>query len=379
MTNSIKIQQRELSRAANATASLVKRSATTLPVLTNVLVEASGNVVSFVGTDLESHIRAECQATIEGTGLRFTIPAARLSEIVALFDPTDEVTIRPEGGNVVVETESATYKLASLPADDFPLWTEESATCAVQLPGDDLLRLIDSVLYALPAKDHRRVLMGALCQIGTDERLQMTATDGKKLARASVQAESLDTDNKSGVAVISGKLLADIRKQIAGSAPVRFEIGERQAAFVVSGIEYRTNVFDGKFPDCDAVIPKEFAHTVRLSRDAFKLAAKRAGVVSQDQNRSVILKFAGNACDFSAMAADVGTYHGSVPVEMDGEPVEIGYNWQLMCDTLDSFESDKIVLRIKSPQSPSVLTCEGDGDHLCVLMPIKLAELKPKE
>lgn len=369
------IEQKDLVQAATVVASLLKRSQTTLPVLSNLLVEAEDGRATFIGTDLESHVTVRVPAQVVGGPARLTLPADKLAELVGLLPAGSNVVLKDEGGQVVISSTANEYRLVTLPADDYPVWTPDEATASFGVTQKQLKRLIDAVLYALPGKDHRRVLMGALTEI-KDLSLRLTATDGKKLSRMSVSLGEVE-GNRNNKCVVSGKLLADVRKVLGDEGSVRVEIGERQAAFLVDNVEYRTNVIEGKYPDCDAVIPKDFPFQVRLNREQFKLAARRAGVVSEDRNKSIILKFADNSCDFSSMAADVGTFHGRVGVEYDGNPIEIAFNYQLMIETLDSFAHPDIRLNIKSEQSPTVLICDAEPDHLCVLMPIKLADLRP--
>jgi len=369
------IEQKDLVQAATVVASLLKRSQTTLPVLSNLLVEAEDGRATFIGTDLESHVTVRVPATVVGGPARLTLPADKLAELVGLLPAGSNVVLKDEGGQVVVTSSSNEYRLVTLPADDYPVWTPDEATASFGVTQKQLKRLIDAIMYALPAKDHRRVLMGALTEV-KDMNLRLTATDGKKLSRMSVSLGEVE-GNRNTKCVVSGKLLGDIRKILGDEGSVRVEIGERQAAFLVDNVEYRTNVIEGKYPDADAVIPRDFPFKVRLNREQFKLAARRAGVVSEDRNKSIILKFADNACDFTSMAADVGTFHGKVGVEYDGNPIEIAFNYQLMIETLDSFGHPDIRLNIKSEQSPTILVCDAEPDHLCVLMPIKLADLRP--
>jgi len=314
-------------------------------------------------------------AEVKGGPSRLTLPADKLAELVGLMPSGSSIVMRDEGGQVAIISTASEYHLVTLPADDYPVWTPDEALAKFSVTQKQLKRLIDAVLYALPAKDHRRVLMGSLLEL-KDMSLRLTATDGKKLSRMSVSLGDVEGD-RNARCVVSGKLLADLRKVLGDEGSVQVEVGERQAAFLVDNVEYRTNVIEGKYPDCDAVIPKDFPFVVRLNREQFKMAARRAGVVSEDRNKSIILKFGDNLCEFSSMAADVGTFQGSVSVEYDENPLEIAFNYQLMIETLDSFGHPDIRLNIKSEQSPTVLLCDAEPEHLCVLMPIKLTDLRP--
>ncbi len=368
------IEQKDLTQAALVVASLLKRSQTTLPVLSNLLIDAEDGQAVFLGTDLESHVRVRIPAQLEGGAGQLTLPADKLAELVSLLPAGSQVLLADEGGQVKVTCASNQYRLVTLPADEYPKWTPDTFVSKFSVTQKQMRRLIDAILYALPAKDHRRVLMGALMEV-KDLNLRLTATDGKKLSRMSVALGDIEGDPTVKV-VVSGKLLADLRKVLGDEGSVTVEVGERQVAFFVDNVEYRTNVIEGKYPDCDAVIPRDFPFQVRLNRDQFKDAARRAGVVSEDKNKSIILKFEDNTCEFTSMAADIGTFAGKVSVEYEGNALEIAYNYQLMIETLNSFAHADVRLKIKSEQSPTVMACDDEPDHLCVLMPIKLADLR---
>jgi DNA polymerase-3 subunit beta len=368
------LEQQDLTQASMIVAGMLKKSQTTLPVLSNLLIEAEGGIAHFIGTDLESFVRVRVPAEIGGSSARMTLPADKLSELVSLLPAGQRIVLADEGGQVAIKTEQATYNLVTLPADDYPQWNAEDSLTSIVLPQKELRRLLDAVLYALPPKDHRRVLMGALFEIN-DMVLTITATDGKKLSRIRTKIQSSEGDSVAQC-VISGKLLNDMKRILSDEGPVRIEIGNRQVAFLVDNVEYRTNVIEGKYPDCNAVIPKEFPFQVKLNRTQFLLAARRAGVVSEDKNKSIILRLSENNCEFTSMAADVGRFSGNVTVNYQGNPIEIAFNYMLMIETLNSFGHPEITLKIKSEQSPTVLSCDAEMDHLCVLMPIKLAELR---
>jgi DNA polymerase-3 subunit beta len=371
----IALEQNDLQEAANVVASLLKRSATTLPVLSNMLIDASEtDRVLFLGTDLESFVRIRVPATIKGGNARLTVPADKMAELVSLLPSGTTVRLIDEGGHVRIVCDANEYNLVTLPPDDYPNWHPETPTIRFTITQKQLKALLDAVLYAVPSKDHRRVLMGALMEL-QPEGVRLTATDGKKLSRMRVPKTESEGEGVQR-AVVSGKLLADVRRVLRDEGLVTVELGPKQVCFQVDHVEYRTNMIEGKYPDCDAVIPKDFPHQVRLNRNQFEAAARRAGVVSEDKTKSIILKFEDGRCHFTSMAADVGTFSGDVPVEYQGKTLEIAFNYELMIETLNSFSHPDIKLNIKSEQSPCVLICDEEPEHLCVLMPIKLADIR---
>ena len=366
-------EQKDLTQATTIVAGLLKRSATTLPLLSNLLLEVRDGKAVFTGTDLESMVRVTIPVRADGPA-RLTLPADKLAELVALLPAGCEVTIEDNAGLAVIKTESNNYQLVTLPADDYPQWRIEAPVTRIEAKQSQFKRLIDAVAYAIPPKDHRRVLMGGLLEVrGLVARL--TGTDGKKLSRMSIELAAAEGEENASL-VVPGKLIGDLRKVLGEEGPLCAELGERQVAFIVDNAEFRTNCIEGRYPDCDAVIPKEFPGKARLNGDSFQMAVRRAGVTSDDKNKSIVLKFHEGGCDFESSAADVGRFTGATALEYQGPPVEIAFNYQLLIETLGSFSHPDILLNVKSEQAPCLFKCNEEKDHLCVLMPIKLADVR---
>lgn len=344
-----------------------------MPVLSNMLIDCKDGVAVFLGTDQESLVRVRVPVVNEGTG-RMTVPADKMTELVSLLPTDAPASLVDKGGHAIIQSETIEYQLVTLPPDDYPRWKSAPTLSTFSVTQKQLKRVLDAILYALPAKEHRRVLTGSLLEIH-DGKLRMTATDGKKLSRMSCEVSDLDGDGVLKT-VVPGKVLHDLRRNLGDEGSVKVEVGERQIVLTLDEIEYRTNTIEGKYPDCDAVIPAEFPFEIRLNRDRFQVATRRAGVTSDDKNKSVVLRFHDNSCAFSSAAADVGEFTGDVAVEFEGGPVELAFNYQLAIDTLNSFSHPDIHLKADSQQKPCVFVCDEEPDHLCVLMPIKLSELR---
>lgn len=372
----LRIPQPALQQATSIVSSLAGRASTPMPVVNNVLVTAHNGLVQVIGTDLESQVTVNVAASIEAEG-RTTLDAARLADIVRLLPSDSEIEIEASGGRATVITESNEYRLMTLPAEDFPEWPVEPIVTKFRLEQKTLRELLDATIYALPPKDVRRILLGTLYEL-RDNMLRLTATDGKKLARVSAPVPEID--GKGGASlVVPGKLQADLKKLLGDQGPVDIEVAARQITFRVNNVVYRTQSIEGKYPDCDAVIPKEFPLEVRLNRDRFLSAAKRAGVVTDDQNKTIVLKFAANSCQFTSSAYDVGNFNGKVGLEYSHAPIELAFNFEFLVETLGCFREPELTMRIKSRTAPVVFVSDKEPLRLALLMPIKQAAPPPDE
>lgn len=369
------ISRGDLLRAARVAHGVVRRAPGSIPVLSNVLLdfgEAEEGVwrVAFVGTDLESVVRVSVPAQVVGGPGRLTVPADKLAEIAGVLEGGD-VHVRPDGGHVRIGCGVDEYDLVSLPADDYPVWVGEPCGVSVELPVGELAGVLDATLYALPTMDHRRVLMGLLVELG-GMGIRATGTDGKQMSRVRRDASVVG----EGRGVVPGRFLGEVRKALGDEGVVRLEMGERQVCIVVGDVEFRSNLIVGKYPDIDAVVPREFRWEVRVNRPAMIVAARRAGVTADSKIRTVVLSFVGGGvCRFSSMAEDVGAFQGAVDVAFEGDGFEVAFNVQLFVETLGSFVGDELVFCVADPVKPCVVRCDADPDRLCVLMPVRLADV----
>lgn len=378
----VQLPQKDLELAASVVSNLADRGAGPMPVLGYLLIDANEQGVQFRGTDNEAYVSVSCGANVRKPG-RATVPADTFRELIKLMPPMGEVDMEEQNGKIDIQCETNQYKLMTLPATEFPDWPSVPGEARFQIAQKTLKNLIDASAYALPTKDHRRVLLGVFFELG-DHQLRLTATDGKKLARISAPVPEVEGTQTASI-VVPRKLLDNLSKFLGNEGPVEVELcgmeggrGQaRQIVFRFGNIVYRGNGIEGKYPDCDAVIPKEFPIQIDFNRDVFLTASKRAGVVTDDKNKSIILKFDNNACHFHSMAHDLGTFSGKISMDYTGPTIELAFNFQFLNETLGRFSSPELNMLIKNATAPVVFKSRQEETRLSLLMPIKLADLRP--
>ncbi|MCC5877267.1 MAG: DNA polymerase III subunit beta [Candidatus Sumerlaeia bacterium] len=366
------VSQKELEVAASAVSGLADKSGSTHAAAANVLIEATERGVQFRATDMESMVTVNTEARVEKPGIT-TIPAEAFRDIVKSLPPSGEVTIELHTGKVRISCETNEFLIVTTPPDDFPIWQMETGNCKFQISQKMLRTMIDSTVYALPAKDHRRVLMGIYVEL-SDNTLRMTATDGKKLSRIFTSIPEIEGSGEATL-ILPRKLADNILKTIGSEGPVEVEFSDRQITLRFANITYKGMGIEGKYPDCDQVIPKEFPIVIMLNRDVFLQAVRRAGVTSDERNRSIVLNFDNNKVEFHSYHHDLGAFDGSIPVEYPHERIELAFNHTFLIDTLSKFPSPDVRLLIKNQRSPVVFRNQEDDQRLALLMPIKLSDV----
>lgn len=373
----LRLPQKDFQHAATIVSALVAKAATPMPVLNNILIRAEKGVISLEGTDIESQVVATIPGTIEREG-QTTVEAARVASIVKLLPGGADVILDATEGRAILSCDGNEYRLNTLPVEDFPEWTREEPVTTIHIEQKVLRYMLGAAQYAIASgKDGRRVLFGIQARV-RDNVLQFTATDGKKLSRVWRTVAQVEGKPDAEL-ILPAKPAAELHKSLADEGPVDIQFTPRQVFFRAGNITLRTQTIDGKYPDCDAVIPKEFPLEVRFDRDRFLAAVRRAGVVASDLNRSILLKISQDSCEFQSMAHDVGSFNGKMPVTYSGEAVRVAFNCEYLMETISGFADPEIRMLLRNSTSPVVFRTDKEAERLSLLMPIKLTSVPSTE
>jgi len=360
----------QLVKAASITQSLVNVQSS-LPVLANVLIETEGEGAVFVATDLESSVRCTVPAKVDAAG-RTTVPARTFAELVKEL-PEGEASLELEGDLVKIQAEENSYHLQTMPPEDFPSWPQLSPHSTLVLGQADLGGMLGRILFAIPQRDPRKVLLGALFDV-RNGHLIVVATDGKKLGysrRALVESAGA----RDISAIIPHKILFEVQRHLGDEGEVKIQISERQVAFDLGDVVYLSSKIDGTFPNYEMVIPKEINRQVRFDRDEFAAAIRRASIISEEKNNSIILRLAPERARITSRTYDVGDYEGRFPVNYEGDPFDIAFNHKYLTEVMRIMADKAVVMRVKQTSSPVIFVNESDEDSIYLIMPIKMSDL----
>ena len=364
----------DLTLATNVVHNVVNLQSS-LPILSNILIRAGDAKAVFMASDLEANVRCEIPAEVEKAGV-VTVPARTFADMVRVLPETD-TTLELEGNRVRVRCETLSYDLVTMDPDDFPAWPEVKAKTTLELPQKMLRQVIQRMIFAVPQKDPRRVLLGGFFDVH-DRQLRCVATDGKKLAFVQCEADAR-TGHEKVSAIVPHKVLSEVSKTLGDEGTVRIQFGERQIAFDLKQTKYVSNVIDGTYPNYELVIPKTFERTITLPKAALRALIRQAAIISDEKSNSVVLNFAEEELKLTAMAYDVGSYAGSLPISYSQEPFNIVFNHRFLSEILDAIETDEVLLKANKPVAPAVFCGKDVTDTLYVIMPIKLADLAEPE
>jgi len=349
-------------------------SRTTLPVLSNILFEATSEGVRMSGTDLDVGVRVQVPADVTEGG-RLTAPGKKLQEIVREL-PDEPVQVNTRGDQIELRCGRSHFKLNGLPADDFPSLPQIPFDRGWMANGSDLLSLIRHTSFAVSNEESRPVLNGVLWEL-RDGEMRMVATNGHRLARMKIAAgPSLETTTHL---IVPPAALQQVQRLFTTESEVRVGREGNHLGFQSGGTEVYTRLIEGTYPNYEQVIPKDNDKFAVVRRKDLESAIKRVAAVASDQTHRIRLEFEGDRMNLNVLTPDLGEAHDEVEVSFDGEPLSIGFNANYLLEVLRYVGTDEVRMGFKAPERAATVepVVEGDEpplDYLCLVMPLRLVD-----
>ena len=343
----------------------------TIPILANVLMEATTGGVSLLSTDLDVGLRSRCDATVTKPGT-LTLPAKKLFEIVNALPDTDIRIEEEKGGkSVTVAADRFESRMQTLPASEFPTPPQDAAPTEASLPGAALKRMISHTRFAITSEDTRYFLNGAQLVLRPDS-MSMVATDGHRLAYISVH-ESPGKNVKSEV-LLPRKTLNEVARLIDGGSSIEFSQGENHLFFKADGRLLISRKIDANFPAYERVIPKTNDKSLEFDRDRLGSAVRRVRLLSNERSKAVKFVIAKDQVEITSSTPEVGEAHEVLPVDYSGTSMQICFNADYVDNFLGVVETEAVELEFKDEMSQAVMKpVGGDGyEYTYVIMPMQI-------
>jgi DNA polymerase III subunit beta len=364
------VRKNDLLKELSLLQGIVERK-NTIPILANVLIEATKDGISLLATDLDVGLRSRCDGTVTKPGI-LTLPAKKLFEIVAALPDTDVRIEEEKGGkSVTIAADRFESRMQTLPASEFPTPPSESGTAEATLPGAALKRLISHTRFAITSEDTRYFLNGAQLVL-RPESMSMVATDGHRLAFISVQ-QSPGKKVTSDV-LLPRKTLTEVAKLIDGGDAVEFSQGENHLFFRAGGRLLISRKIDANFPAYERVIPKSNDKKIEFDRDRLSAAVRRVRLLSNERSKAVKFVTGKDQVEITSSTPEVGEAHEVIPVDYSGDAIQICFNADYVDNFLGVVETENVLLEFKDEMSQAVMKPIGaDGyEYTYVIMPMRI-------
>jgi DNA polymerase-3 subunit beta len=368
------VRKTDLLRELQLFQGIVERK-NTIPILANVLIEANGDEVRLLATDLEVGLRSKCSASVTKGG-SLTLPAKKLYEIIKALPETD-VRIEEDRNGVKVAADRFDSRMQTLPREDFPTLPESSGSSSATLPRDVLKQMVAKTQFAITGEDTRYFLNGALF-ILQDDAMSLVSTDGHRLALVTVPRDKGKAKGKGEEEVrviLPRKTLLELGRLLAeGEGDIQYERGENHLFFDIAGRLLISRMIDGQFPAFERVIPKSNDKRVEFDRDRLTSAVKRVALLSNERSRAVKFQIDKGKVEIASSSPEFGEAKEAIIVDYSGAPVTICFNAQYVLDFLSVVETDVVALEFKDEMSQAVMKPVGaEGyDYTYVIMPMRI-------
>ncbi len=363
----------DLVRELSLSQGVVERK-TTIPILSNVLLEAAGDRVTLTATDLELGIRCSCPAQVkkEGAG---TVPARKLLDFVRLL-PDADLTIKfLENHWANLTCGRSRTRIAGMSRESYPELPEMPEPIA-EIPMKTVASMISRTAFAISMEESRFTLNGALLLM-QPEGLTMVATDGHRLAFVQSTPEESGSVNQNFRALVPKKAMAELLKlsDDGGAGRASIATDDNHLFFQVGHRLLLTRKLTGNFPDYERVLPKDHSLTAKLQKDEIRSAIERVAQFADERSRAIRVQFVTGEVRVFSSSVEMGESEESVPSEYQGPDLEIGFNAQYLLDFLRAIPQEQVSFELKDQKSAGEMRPAGENiadRYRYVVMPMRI-------
>ena len=342
----------------------------TLPILSNVLIEKSGDQLTLLATDIEIQVKTHTPSTGGQERAAVTVAARKLQDILRSLPDGVEVSLSLEEKRMQVRAGKSRFNLQTLPAEDYPRMAPPDAESAhLQLTQKQFKRLIGLVQYAMAQQDIRYYLNGLLLVVNGNE-MRMAATDGHRLAYAS---EPLSVTQPRTEVILPRKTVLELSRLLADNDEVLdIRLAANQAVFRFGNIELVSKLIDGKFPDYERVIPQNHTKVVTLGRSTLLQSLLRVAILTNDKFRGVRIVLAPGSLKIISSNAEQEEAQEELEVAYNDDPLDVGFNVTYLLDVLNNVSVDSVDIRLADANSSALITLPGNDRFKYVVMPMRI-------
>jgi DNA polymerase-3 subunit beta len=365
----IKINRDTLLKPLSSVSGIVERRHT-LPILSNLLLEAKQDKIVLTATDLEMQISLSVETAV-GSELSTTISAKKLLDICRSLPENAEINMTPQESRIQVKAGKSRFNLQTLPAADYPVMSRAvgSAGAVIKIGQRTLKRLFKQVEFAMAQQDIRYYLNGLLFEVSAN-RLNVVGTDGHRLSFTSTE---LSQNYEKQELILPRKTVIELIKLLDESdEEVTIEIATGQVNFTFGDIRLISKVIDGKFPDYTRVIPTGHQNSFTVDRMTILLSMQRASILSNEKYRGIRMVLGKDSLRLISTNSEQEEAEEELEISYPGDPLDIGFNVTYMIDVLNNVDSENIIFSFADANSSCLVTVPNDSNYKYVVMPMRI-------
>ncbi len=368
------VERSDLLKAMNRAQSIVERR-NTIPILSNVLIEALDTEISLRTTDLEIEIVEKVPAKIEIEG-SITVGAHVLYDIIRKIPEGAPINFSSDqiASRLEVKAGRSRFSLATLPRDDFPIMATSEYQSNFSIPTVVLQKLFEKTKFAMSTEETRYYLNGVFFHVAKNSdslSLRTVATDGHRLAQ--IDETLPDNCEEMPGVIVPRKTVGELRTILeSGETEIAVSVSETKIRFVNSYMTLTSKVIDGTFPDYTRVIPKDNNKKLEVDADEFAQSVDRVSTVSSERARAVKLNLVNNRLVLSVNSPESGAADEELTVKYEDEELEIGFNAKYLQEIAAQVDTQNAVFLFNTPSDPVLMREAKDNNAIYVVMPMRV-------
>jgi len=337
-----------------------------LPILSNVLIEAQPGGLKLTATDLDIGITCVVPVETQEEGA-VAVPAKRFSDIIKELPGGLVQIVTKKNNQVNIEADLCQFKVMGLSRDEFPKLPEFKDKNIIQLDQGEFKKMLQLTSFSVSIDESRYILNGILFKVDKNS-ITLVATDGKRLAVAN---KKITTGSSKDINIIIPiKTVQELNRNLQNDGELSLVLGGNQALFELGDITVISRLIEGEFPDYKQVIPPASENKMLVNREALLLAVKRAALLSTPDYQAVKMEIFKNKLVVSKSTPDVGESREEIQVTYQGRELIIGFNPNYLADVLKNLDDESVALELTDSDKPGVIRTEG---YTYIVLPMRLS------
>ena len=342
----------------------------TLPILSNILLNLERNKLTITATDLEMEVIATTPLISNETGA-ITVPVRKFFDTCKTLEEGSQVKFSLDGEKAILSSNKTRFRLTTLPAKDFPVIDTKSLLFKFNIPQKELKRLVDKTSFAMAFQDVRYYLNGLLIEIDKNS-VKAVATDGHRLAVCKYEQEVNDIAETRNV-IIPRKAILEISRLLEDTEEVvEVSIGENFIRLTLDDLIFTSKLVDGQYPNYQSVIPAACEKQIISQKNLIKQCLIRTSILSNEKYRGIKLDISNDVLKASANNPEQEEAQDEIPIEYQGERLEIGFNVNYLLDAISAIDTDNVSIGINDSNGSTLIKAVDSEDCMYVVMPMRL-------
>ncbi len=341
----------------------------TLPILANILVNATNGRLNLTATDLEVELKTSTQAECEGD-TEFTLPARKLLDICKALPESAQITLDVSEDKVKIQSGRSRFTLSILPATDYPIIEPTPSSTVFSIKESTLCKLIESTQFAMAQQDVRYYLNGMLLELDKQD-IRTVATDGHRLAMCQKKMVLEEAANLQ--VILPRKAVIELSRLLSNQdKEIKIELSNSYIKVLLEHSVFTSKLIDGRFPEYQRVMPANSDKEVEAEKVLFKQSLTRASILSNEKYRGIRFHLKPNVLQLQAHNPEQEESEEELEVNYQGDELKIGFNVGYLLDAISAIKEDTVIMELKDTNSSALIYGKDNQDTKYVVMPMRI-------